>query len=261
MSTSAAEESKLHTRLLKCALEVEEARAYWAHAVSAPAATAQQAFSEYWFGAKSLARVDVLLVNMRARFDAFPGTLPTLARWVDMPPETRRVICHWHLQLSDPLYRAFTGEFLVERRTSDRPHVTRDVVVRWVAQQGPGRWTLATHIQFASKLLSAAFAAGLVETNRDPRPLTIPYVPDEAIEYFLYVLRSVDVQGTLVRNPYFASVGLDEGVLDGRLRNLASVSFRRQGQLTDIAWAVPDLAAWSDTHLRPSAGRLAEIRR
>jgi len=40
-----------------------------------------------------------------------------------MEPEARRVICHWHLQLTDPLYRSFTGGYLAERRAGTRPEV------------------------------------------------------------------------------------------------------------------------------------------
>jgi hypothetical protein len=57
---------------------------------------------------------------LRARFDAFPNALHVLQRWPHMSPDTRRVVCHWHLQLSDPLYRDFTGTFLV-RAPRERP--------------------------------------------------------------------------------------------------------------------------------------------
>lgn len=112
----AHEEVTIHTRLLKCALEVEEARAYFRHASSGAAVSVQRAFDEYWFGAKSLARVEVLLANLRVRFAAFPTALAVLHAWHDMPPEIRKLVCHWHVQLSDPLYRLFTGQYLVQRR-------------------------------------------------------------------------------------------------------------------------------------------------
>jgi hypothetical protein len=87
------------------------------------------------------------------------------------------LVCHWHLQLSDPLYRDFTGAFLV---AASRPAAAAGdaatCVVTWVGEQGPGRWTMSTRIQFASKLLSAAYSAGLVASNRDPRPLVFPLV-------------------------------------------------------------------------------------
>ena len=41
-----AEVTAVDTRLLKCALEIEDARAYWTHAPVAPGATAQHAFDD-----------------------------------------------------------------------------------------------------------------------------------------------------------------------------------------------------------------------
>ena len=170
--TGQRETTAVHTRLSQCALEVEDSRAFWARA-DGPAAVgvpAQQAFDEYWFGARSLPRVEVLLANMRARFDAFPAALAVLHGWPHMEPEARRVICHWHLQLTDPLYRSFTGGYLAERRAGTRPEVTRDLVAGWVGLHGPDHWTMTTRIQFASKLLSAAYSATWSRRTGTPAP-------------------------------------------------------------------------------------------
>ncbi len=255
--TQPAEATAIHTRLLKCALEVDDARAFWSRADSTTGLDAQRAFDDYWFGARSLARVKVLLLNMRARFADFPAALDALHRWPHMTPDTRRAICHWHLQLADPLYRTFTGEWLVERRAT-RPEITRDLVVNWVGDQGPPRWTMSTRIQFASKLLSACLAAGLVGSKRDPRPLTLPRVPDAALEYLMYLLRETVIAGTLLDNPYARSVGLDPRGLTDRLRKLPGLAFERQGDLADFGWRCPDLRAWADARFGaadlPAAG-------
>ena len=247
MSDRPSEQREVHTRIMKCALEVEEARAYWQHVTSRTPAEAQVAFDEYWFGAKSMARVKVLLTNFRARYDAFPPSLDVLHHWHDMDPVTRAVIGHWHLQLADPLYRAFTGEFLVERRMALRSEVTRDLVVSWVSQHGRERWTMATRIQIASKLLSCAFAAGLVATSRDPRPLVFPRISDDALTYLLYLLRSVEIEGALLDNPYLKSVGLEGGFLQEQLRDLRGLDYSRQGDLHDYGWRYPDLLSWAQT--------------
>ncbi len=250
MSDRPAEHAQVHTRLLKCALEVEDARAYWQHVQPGGEASSQQAFDDYWFGAKSLARVKVLLTNFRARFDTYPETLRVLHAWSEMDPDTRRVICHWHLQLADPMYREFTGRYLVDRRQRLRDELTRDLVVAWVGQQGPGRWTMATRIQFASKLLSCAYAAGLVGTKRDPRPLTFPRVDDAALTYGMYLLRGIDIAETALDNPYLRSVGLDGRFLEERLRDLPGLRFRRQGDLVDFGWRHASLADWADAALQ-----------
>ncbi len=242
MTEAPAEVESVHTRLLKCALEVEAARAYWAQP-SAPT-SAEHAFEAYWFGAKSLPRVKVLLTNLRARFDAFPESLPILRAW-PMSPSTRTAICHWHLQLSDPLYRAFSGTFLPQRRERLRQEITRDLVIRWVEDQGPGRWTASTRIQFASKLMSCAFGAGLLASNRDPRELRWPTIENQGLEYMLYLLRGVKTQGSLLDNPYFASVGLTGAGLQERLRALPGLVFSRQGGVIDFGWRYPSLTAWA----------------
>lgn len=246
-SATASETTQRHTRLLKCTLCVEESRAYWRHRAAArDRVDPALAFEQAWFGAKSLPWVDVLVNNLRARFDAFPDALFVLARWRTMSAETRRLICHFHLQLTDPLYRQFTGEYLVGRRMGLRAEVQRHSVMRWVAEQEPGRWTVATQTQFASRLLSCALAAGFIKGRRDPRALVLPRIPDEALVYLLYLLRGMRFAGSLHGNPYLASIGLESSsLLADRLRTVRGVRYRRMGDLHDFEWDYPDLASWA----------------
>ncbi len=247
-AAQATEETEVHTRVLRLALGIEESRAYWANVdLSVPAAPrAIAAFEQRWFGAKSLERVRTLLANFAARYDAFPEAFAVLRRWPDMDPQTRKVICHWHLQLSDALYRGFSGRFLVERRASGNPAIDRDIVLRWVQRSHPERWGAATSIQFASKLLSAGSEAGLFTPKKDPRQLLVPKVPDLALAYLMYLLRGTRFEGTLLDNPYLASVGLDGGFLEQRLRGLPGLTFRRMGDVVDFEWGAPSLSAWAE---------------
>lgn len=248
-----AEVSAAHTRLLRLALGVEESRAYWASVDPRmpAAARALTAFEQRWYGAKSLERIRTLHANFAARYDAYPDALAVLRRFRALEPQARQVLCHWHLQLADPIYRSFTGRFLVERREGVEPTVDRDVALRWVQRSYPERWNAATCIQFASKLLSAASEAGLVTAKRDPRKLLYPKVPDIALAYFMYLLRGLRFEGTLLDNPYLTSVGLTGALLEQRLRALPGLTFRRMGDLTDFEWAAPDLPAWADLVLGP----------
>ena len=104
---------------------------------------------------------------------------------------------------------------------------------------------MATRIQFASKLLTAANAAGLVIGIRDPRPLAVPPIPNDALAYLLHLLRDLQFTGTLLDNPYLASVGLTGPELDARLRALDTLTFRRQGALVELEWAYADLRTWA----------------
>jgi hypothetical protein len=241
-----AEVKDIHTRLQRCTLEIENSRAWWSHPAFATAGdVATRAFEESWFGARSLPRVKVLLSNFRARFDAYPHALRVLGEWREMEPGTRALICHWHVQLSDPIYRGFAGAFLVERHEAARAEVTRDMVTRWVGDQGPGRWTTKTRIQFASQLLATAKAAGLVKNLQGPRKLAFPRVGDDALTYLLYLLRGVQFEGTLLDNPYLASVGLMPRLAEDRMRALSALHFKRQGALVDFGWVYRDLEDWA----------------
>ncbi len=239
-----------HSRLLRCSLCVEESRAYWSHVdPERPRSSATGAFTASWFGSKSEAWTRELLANMRVRFDAFPAGLRVLAGWRSMPPETRRVICHFHVQLTDPLYRAFTGEFLPDRRHTLRPEVYRQAVLQWISERGLARWAMKTQLQFATRLLTCAGAACLLHGSRDPRQALAPRVPAQALEYILYTLRSLRFAGSLIENPYLASLGLVGSSLTDRLRTLTTLQFRRVGDVYGFDWRYPDLAHWAASEL------------
>ena len=241
-----SEETELHTRILRCTLAAEESQAYWDHLLpsESPDRRNLRAFEERWFGVKSQAAVKVVLANLAARFDPHPDALAALRAWRGMTPATRRVICHWHVQFTDPLYRRFTADLLLQRRESPRPLIDRDVVSRWVDSQAEGRWAAATRNAFGTKLLSTALEAGLVEGRRDPRPLAFPRVEDDALGYLLRLLRTVSFEGTLTGNPYLASVGLSGPYLEQRLRGLPGLSYRRVGDVVELDWVEPSARAW-----------------
>jgi hypothetical protein len=252
-----SETKEPHTQLLRVTLEVDNARAYWQHVSSPKQMTvdqeAERAFVEFWFGTKSMPRVRDLVNAFRARFAAFPAALEALHAWADIDRITRVVICHWHLQLCDPTYRRFTGEFLPERRASGRDTITRAIVLRWMNEVDVDeRWSPATRAGFASKLLSAAHSAGLVASIRDPRALTLPRVSPAALGYLMYLLRSVEFEGSLHDNPYLRSVGLEGSVVDDKLRAAVGVSCRRIGDVADLSWDFESLTDWV-RHTRAAA--------
>ncbi len=246
MTKRPSEVVELHSRLLRVTLEADNARAYWTRpqAQLATPDRVEQAFHGYWFGSRSMDRIRDLLNNFDERFAAFPAALAALAAWADIDRETRVVICHWHVQLADPLYRAFSGEYCPDMREGGRS-LSRDAVLRWVRTRDPsGRWGATTQAQFASKLLSCAHAAGLVTRNLDPRPLTTPRVTNGALGYLLHLLRGVEFAGSLHDNPYLRSVGIVGALLDDRVRALPGVSLRRVADLVEFSFDYDSPLAW-----------------
>ncbi len=246
--TRSTEVRQEHTRLMNVSLALEESRAYWERlrGETPPEDLALAAFEERWFGNKSLTRVRRLLRTLEARFAAFPAALAVLRRWRPRDPATRRNVCHWHTQLSDPLYRAFTSDFLDQRRFLRHPAVDADVTARWLDRRTGGKWAPSARRRMAQGLIAAAAAAGLCGRPPGPRALSYPSVAPEALAYLLYLLREVEFEGTLLDNPYLRSVGLSGALAEDRLRGLPGISFQRMGELTDFGWRYPDLESWAN---------------
>lgn len=247
--TRGAEVTEPHTRLLRVPLVVEDSRAYW-RSCRPDIPHAQRhtvAFEERWFGSKSMARVRGLLANFHHRFDAFPAALDVLRRWRPRDPAISSLICHWHTQLTDRTYRDLTGGFFEQRRIRPEATVDRDLLARWVKRTNDDKWASATTIRMANSLLTTASEASLCTRGPGERRLKYPTVPDDALAYLLYLLRDTELIGSLIDNPYLASVGLTGGFLEQRLTKLDAISFSRMGDLTDVNWRYADLTEWAAT--------------
>ncbi|MCA1971287.1 MAG: DUF1819 family protein [Caenispirillum sp.] len=247
----AAETTEPHNRLQKVSLAVEESRLYWqaARPDMSSAEENRRAFAERWLGAKSSERVAVLLADFRARYAAFPEALGALRRWMPADPVVRRLVCHWHLQLADPVYRRFTAEFLPELRNGGRESVDFSVVLRWVLETNPKGWRPSTCRQVAGRLLSASSEAGLLTAAPDPRRLLVPHVPDEALAYLLHLLREVSIAQPLFANDYLGSVGLSGIFLHQRLNGVPWVKVQRMGDLVSAEWRYASLREWAESVL------------
>lgn len=244
----AFEVKAFHSRLLRVSLAADESRIFWERLPTRCPKNerARLAFEQRWFGSKSMARVKRLLTELEYRFEAYPTAFAVLQAWRPRDLTTRSCLCHWHLQFSDPMYRAFTGTFLEERRLQPNPTISRDVVARWVGQNLPVQWASVTVQRMASALITCTAAAGLCDRKRTTdRPLTYPKVTDAALAYWLYFLKDLSFEGTLLKNPYLASVGLSEVFLEQRLRQLPSVGFSRMGELHEFNWQYDGIEQWA----------------
>ena len=244
--TKASEETAIHTRLLRIGLAEEDSRAYWAHAdrILPFEERVTVAFQERWFGSRSMARVRYLLRNFQHRFEAFPGALPVLHRWAAEEIADRTLLCHWHVQLSDPLYREFTSSLLEQRRLRPQPNIDRNTAVRWVDDKMEGRWSSSTSQRMASGLLSCATEAGLCEGTKAVRGLNYPRVSGRALGSLLSLLKETASEGTLRDNPYTPPVGLQGEFWEERVRKLPWIEYRRMADLHDLKWEFESLEDW-----------------
>lgn len=236
-------------------LAVDDCHAYWQHVDPCIPASARaaHAFENRWFGTKSEARVRTIMTDMIKRFDAFPDAFALLRGPSAVPAHLRPFICHLHTQLADPVYRQFSGEFLAERREHGHANVDRAAVARWIDELEPGRWSTVTCIKFASNLLATALDVGLVRGRRDPRPITLPPVPDVVIAYALYLLRGVDIEGTLTDNPYLRSLGVTPSIFPSFGARLPGIRVDALGGHLDVTFRDPSLSSWGRRALRGEA--------
>ena len=235
------EASKQHTGLLRLGLIEPESAVFWSQSLRElePEEQIQTAAEEEWFGRRSQIRLRYLLLNLNARFDV--NTQRALRAWNPSKVEDRKLICHWHLQLSDPLYRSFTSTHLPARREAAQPTIDRDAVLQWVNDYTQNRWAPITALRMASALLTCLNEVGFGHGLAPIRPLLAPPVSDAALGYLLYLLRESDFTGTLGSNPYLASLDLEGDKLRDRLSSVAGVKFARPVESGDLQWEFPDL--------------------
>lgn len=240
-----------HTGLLRMGLAEPESREYWRHADRNLAFNEkiQAAFEERWFGSRTMVRVRHLLLGFQARFDAFPHALKALHHWNPTEPADRRLLCHWHVQLSDPLYRTFTATHLVERLQHPQPTLDKNAVIRWLDNHTEQRWAASTTQRMTAGLMGCLNEVGFTEKTTALRPLSLPKVSDHALAYGLYLLRETEFVGQLADNPYLASVGLTGEQLEARLSRLPGVKFRKMSDVKELEWTYPDLYQWARREL------------
>lgn len=239
------EEANPHTRILRVMLAVEDSISYFrAEPIPAPSERVRFAFEARWFGAKSEARVRTLLGDMALRFERYPKALAALRAW-QPSREVASWVCHFHLQLADPIYRQFSGEYLPLRRSQGYANIDREAVARWVQERWPGKWSASTSVKFGSNLLATAFEAGLLRDRKDPRRLVVPRVPRPALAYLLYLLREVHIEGELLRSLYLTSVVPDASRLTSELGVRDGVRVAVRGDVQSFEWTYPDLMSWA----------------
>ena len=249
--TEPAENTNIHTGILRCMLAAEDSYAYWRRVDTSvpPAVRPKQAFEQRWFGTKSEARAQILIRSMVTRFDAYPEALTLLQRLGQVSSKLRPLICHVHTQLGDPIYRRFTGEYLPMRRDQGHTTIDRETVARWVDTLEPGRWSASTCIKFGSNMLATAYEAGVVAGRRDPRNVALGPIPDAAVGYFLYLLRGVKIDGSLTENPYLRSLGVTSESFGAIAPRIPGIRFTEVAGLVELTFLEPSLTAWGLKYL------------
>ena len=121
-----------------------------------------------------------MLSELERRFP--PATRSALKAW--QPEQQSALVCHWHLQWSDPLYRDFTSSYLVTAWALPQQNVGVSDVEGWLFQRGTHHdWSPSTRRRLASGLLAAATEAGFLSGNGRRRELRTVSVDRTSLAY------------------------------------------------------------------------------
>lgn len=187
------EEKKEHTGLLRLGLDLKSSVTFWQRAPLriSIAELLELAQSQSWYPQHSNARVKYLVTHLHRRFPE--SSRRVLRTWKPEESGQAPTVCHWHLQLSDPIYRDFTFQFLLSRWSTGSDEVEIDQVERWLERRGGNRrWSQSTLRRLASGLFSAATEAGMLGGSRSRRVLRKPQVSARSIEYLNELLAGLD---------------------------------------------------------------------
>ena len=70
-----------------------------------------------------------------------------------------------------------------------------------------------------------------------------------AVEYLLYLLREVSIEGGLLDSPYFHSVAPTSESEADAIRALRGVRLTALGDVRNLEWIYPDLTAWASAQM------------
>ncbi len=189
-SPSMKEVNQEHTGLLRMGLEVDSSVTFWSRAEPGESASARRsrAIAEGWFSGLSEVRQKYLLSELGKRFP--DGVLPALKAWKPEQESQSSLVCHWHLQWSDPLYRVFCTDFWVSRWASPEATIDNKAVQGWLEKRGSHTdWSPSTLRRLASGLLSAVTDAGLCQgSGKNRRELRVLQATPKSLAYLMAFL-------------------------------------------------------------------------
>lgn len=180
-----------HTGLLRMGLEVKASELFWSRATDeeSPRSRRERARAENWFPDLSEARLRYMLSELERRFP--PNARHALKVWG--PGRQAALVCHWHLQWSDPLYRDFTSNYLVTAWAMPRSDVGSSDVEAWLFARGTHLdWSASTRRRLASGLLGAATEAGFLSGSGRRRELRTVSVERTSLAYLRAFLAEQD---------------------------------------------------------------------
>ncbi|HRG77874.1 MAG TPA: hypothetical protein PLX69_25160 [Leptospiraceae bacterium] len=208
MKTNSFITEKAHTDLLKVGARIQESKIYLLNrnfSVSKED-TVSKAFSEKWFGFKSQTYVKRLISRFELRFSKFPEAFLLLRSWVEkINLKDFKNICHFHIQLTDPYYRWFTGIYLGNLIFLGYEEIPTEALISSFEELVTTPMSVKVKRTLALRLKTAARDCGILEGKTDKKiSLSTPGII--VLYYILFVLRQIGFPSSdIPSSPYIKS--------------------------------------------------------
>jgi hypothetical protein len=166
------------------------------------------AWDEAWFGFLGDRIFSVLISGLYNRFGQFPKLISVLKDWIDNGIEHYdfNLVCHLHIQLTDPYYRWLTGEYLPERLGAGLGSFNAEIIQPDFISYSTKELKANTFRRLLSNLLRSAVECGLL-SGKEHRHFETPIVSTRFFGYLVYTLQEFNFpMSDLCDSPYIKSI-------------------------------------------------------
>ena len=203
-----------HTTMIRMAGRISESKTYIQNFSEGLTnkALKEAAWNENWFGFMGDSIFSCMMTGLFRRFGEYPKLTKILQQWIDAGIEHYdfRLICHLHIQLSDPYYRWLTGEYLPDREQSNLGEFNADLIHVDFAKQSTKELKANTSQRLLKNLIRSADECGLLSGTVNKK-IECPIVSTKFFAYIIYVLQEFSFpMSELPESPYIKSVCHDE---------------------------------------------------
>ncbi|MGK5091068.1 BrxA family protein [Deltaproteobacteria bacterium TL4] len=243
--------TQAHTDIMRITARLEETRAYIRN-FEETATTAElktRAWEGQWFGFIPESIFIRLMPALYNRYGQYPQLMEVLKKWLSLGLESHdfKLICHLHLQLTDPYYRWVSGQCLPSRYREGLYEINNTILVSLLKNEIAAELKSNSLQKLARNILTTIRDVGLLKGTQN-KSMTTPVVSVEFLGYLLYTLSKLGYPvADIPASPYIQSLFRDretfQGLLaEGQRKNWWEYNWGNQ--IFTLSFQYPDILTW-----------------
>lgn len=177
----------------------------------------EKAWNEQWFGFLPEQILETVVYSLYQRFGQFSLMTKVLKSWLNKGLDNHdfKLICHFHIQLTEPFYRWATGQYFSQRYNEAYDDIPSTVLAKQLEKAFMKEKDLSSqsYQRLAIGILSTARDLGLLK-GKAQKLFAKPLVSIEFLGYLIYTLQHFMFPfAELPSSPYIQSILRDESQL------------------------------------------------